>query len=203
MSEIVGDGPRVHPTATLTASILGRHTEVAERAHLEKVVLGDYSYVMEDCRLYRAEIGRFCSLAAFVSVGPPNHPMWRATQHHFTYRSAQYGFGPDDGEFFAWRDEFPVHVGPDVWMGTASVVLPGNTIGAGAVIAAGAVVTKDVPPYAVAAGCPARTVRFRFPEAVREGLLELAWWNWPHERIGAALEDFRSLSVEDFLEKHL
>jgi hypothetical protein len=64
------------------------------------------------------------------------------------------------------------------------------------------VVTRDVPPYSIVAGVPAKLVRLRFTASIGERLIELAWWDWSHEAIGDALEDFRSLDVEAFLEKH-
>jgi len=78
----------------------------------------------------------------------------------------------------------------------------GRTIGTGAVVAAGAVVTKDVDPYAIVAGNPARVIRQRFSAAVAQRLHQLAWWDWDHDRLRTALPDFRQLSIEAFLEKY-
>ena len=92
-------------------------------------------------------------------------------------------------------------IGNDVWIGHGAIVLPGRSIGDGAVIAAGAIVTKDVAPYAIVGGNPARVDPARFPASIVRRMQALAWWDWPHERLRAALADFRKLSAEEFLEQ--
>lgn len=197
-----GGAPKIAASAVIEGCGIGRWTEVAERAQLVECVLGDYSYVMNDSDIMYTTVGKFCSIASHVRVNPGNHPMWRASQHHFTYRSSFYGFGEDDAELFDWRRKSPVTVGHDVWIGHGAIILPGKTVGTGAVVAAGAVVTKDVPAYTIVAGVPAKPLRMRFPESVQQALLDLAWWDWEHERIGEALMDFRSLDIETFLGKY-
>ena len=88
------------------------------------------------------------------------------------------------------------------WIGHGVIVLPGRSIGTGAVIAGGAVVTKDVAAYTIVGGNPARPIRRRFPEAIADRLARLAWWDWDHETLRAALPDFRKLEIEDFLAKY-
>jgi phosphonate metabolism protein (transferase hexapeptide repeat family) len=199
----LGPEPVVADGAQLTAAVLGRYVEVGARTRIAHSRLGDYSYIMEDGQVLFAEIGRFCSLASAIRINAPNHPMGRASQHHFTYRSADYFEGADfDEAFFAWRREHAVTIGHDVWIGHGAIVLPGVAVGTGAVIAAGAVVSRSVPAYAIAAGVPARVVKHRFPPAIAGRLAALAWWDWPHDRIARALPDFRALSVEEFLERH-
>ena len=199
----LGPVPTVDPTAEVTRSTLGRYTEVGPRTQLLEVELGDYSYVVNDSDIAYTLIGRFTSIAAMTRINPGNHPMQRASQSHFTYRaSAYFDDAQDEPDFFAWRRAQGVTIGHDVWIGHGAIVLPGRSIGDGAVIAAGAVVTKDVAPYTIVAGVPARPVRERFPPAIAERLQALAWWDWDHARLRAALEDFRALPVEAFLEKH-
>jgi phosphonate metabolism protein (transferase hexapeptide repeat family) len=203
MAAQLGETPAINPTATVKASRLGRYTEVGARTSVIESEMGDYSYVVNDSDIIYATIGKFCSIAAHVRINPGNHPMWRASQAHFSYRASRYwADATDDAEFFAWRRAHPVMIGHDVWIGHGGIVLPGRSVGAGAVIAAGAVVTRDVPPYAIVAGVPAHLVRQRFPDDVAARLIALAWWDWDHARLREALTDFRALDVEAFLRKH-
>jgi phosphonate metabolism protein (transferase hexapeptide repeat family) len=127
--------------------------------------------------------------------------MDRVTQHHMTYRRAQYGFAAsDDGEFFAWRRAHTCRVGHDVWIGHAAIVMPGVSIGTGAVVGSGAVVTKDVAPYQIVVGVPARPIRLRFAPDVIERLLAIAWWEWDRATLEARFDDLRD--IPSFLEKY-
>jgi phosphonate metabolism protein (transferase hexapeptide repeat family) len=199
----LGLEPRVDPTARVRNCVLGPYTSVGPRTSMSSTTFGDYSYVVDGCSIVWADIGKFCSIAASTRINPGNHPMWRAALHHFTYRSRSYGFNvEDDAEFFEWRASHRVVIGNDVWIGHASTILPGVKIGTGAGIGAGAVVSKDVPPFAIVGGVPARLIRFRFDVTVQEGLMNLAWWDWPRERLEIALPDFRKMSAGEFVEKY-
>ena len=195
--------PLIHPTAEIRESKLGAYTEVGARTRLLEVTLDDYSYIVNDADAAYTTFGKFCSVAAMTRINPGNHPMQRASQAHFTYRSDSYFPGEtDEAAFFDWRRAHAVSIGHDVWIGHGAIVLPGRTIGTGAVIAAGAVVTKDVEPYAIVAGNPARVLRHRFPAAIVERLQRLRWWDWSHEQLRRALPDFRRLTTENFVAKY-
>ena len=203
MAKTLSIEPLIDPSASLRETRLGAYCEVGARTMLLDVEMGDYSYVVNDSQMTYTTIGKFCSIAAMTRINPGNHPMHRATQAHFTYRASAYFPGEsDDAEFFAWRRSHRVHIGHDVWIGHGAVILPGRTIGTGAVIAAGAVVTKDVAPYTIVGGNPARPIKRRFPEAIEERLVRLAWWDWDHEALRLALPDFRKLGIEEFLDKY-
>ena len=195
--------PSIDPSASVRASKLGIYTEIGARTKFVESVLGDYSYIVNDGDVIYTTIGKFCSIAAHVRINPGNHPMHRITQAHFTYRASRYFPGEaDEATFFDWRRAHPVVIGHDVWIGHGVVILPGRTIGTGAVVAAGSIVTKDVAPYTIVAGNPARVIKRRFAEDIAARIERLAWWDWPHERLHAALADMRAFDAEGFLEKY-
>ncbi len=203
MAERLSESPNIDPSAKVTSCRLGRYTEVGARTRLTETDLGDYSYIVEDGEVIYTRIGKFTSIAASVRINPGNHPMERASQAHFTYRARAYW--PDEANeerFFDRRRASPVAIGHDVWIGHGAIILPGRTIGTGSVVGAGAIVTRDVAPYTIVVGNPARPVRARFPAAIAGRLQRLAWWDWDHARLRQALPDFRKLSVEDFLARH-
>jgi phosphonate metabolism protein (transferase hexapeptide repeat family) len=199
----LGIEPRIDPTARVQNCTLGIYTSIGPRTSMSSSTFGDYSYVVDGCSIVWADIGKFCSIASSNRINPGNHPMWRAALSHFTYRSESYGFAlENDEEFFDWRKAHRVVLGNDVWIGHGAVLLPGVKIGHGAGIGAGAVVSKDVPPFAIVGGVPAKNIRFRFPEKVQEGLLNIAWWDWSREQLEAGILDLRKLSAEEFVEKY-
>jgi phosphonate metabolism protein (transferase hexapeptide repeat family) len=198
----VSPEPQGHETAVIQNTRMWPWTWIGPRCVVADSDFRDYAYAVADNQIYNAEVGKFCNIASGVRINPTNHPMWRATLHHFTYRSLSHGMGPDDDEIFAWRAAHRVTIGPDVWIGHNAILLPGVSVGAGAVIGAGAVVSRPVPDYAIVAGSPARLIRRRVDEAVAAAFLRIGWWDWPHERLAAALSDFRNLDAAAFAAKY-
>jgi acetyltransferase-like isoleucine patch superfamily enzyme len=143
-------------------------------------------------------IGRFCSFASGVTIltGCNHRTDWISTYPF------QHVYGPDRPLPFPSRSKGDVMIGHDVWVGVDALILSGVTIGNGAVIAARSVVTKDVPPYAIVAGSPARVVKYRFDEDTIAVLLAIAWWDWPQAKIEEALPLLMSPNLDTFIRRY-
>jgi phosphonate metabolism protein (transferase hexapeptide repeat family) len=195
--------PIVHPSAVLRNAKLGRFTEIKERVAFSDAELGDYSYVERQAEVIYARIGKFCCIASNTRVNALEHPLERVSQHKMTYRANEYFLGAKlDGEFREKRQGKSVETGNDVWIGHGAIIKPGVKIGHGGVVAAGAIVTRDVPAYAIVAGVPAKFMRWRFEPKISARIITLAWWDWEHDRLAGVVEDMRLLSAEAFLEKY-
>jgi phosphonate metabolism protein (transferase hexapeptide repeat family) len=195
--------PKIHTTAELKGCRLGRFVSVGPRVLLRDVQLGDFSYFERHGEAIYTSIGKFCSIAANVRINALEHPMERVTTHKITYRPNEYfRFHGVDAGYRAHRQGARVTVGNDVWIGHGAVIMPGVSIGDGAVVGANAVVTRDVAAYAIVAGSPARVLRQRFSPEIAAALVEMAWWDWPHEKLAETLPDMQQLSIEQFLTKY-
>lgn len=159
-------------------------------------VMGRYSFCGYDCDISHADIGGFVSIANGVVLGGGRHPMeWVAMSPVF-----YEGRDSVKEKFSTHKRELVkrVAIGDDVWIGRSAIVLPGVQVATGAVIGAGAVVTRNVPAYSIVAGNPARLIRYRFEEGVIRRLLSTRWWDLPDDelhRLGPYFND-----VERFLE---
>lgn len=157
----------------------------------EKCVLHHYPFIGD-----RLIIGRFCAIAEgarFIMNGA-NHAMSGFSTYPFNI----FGHGWEKGfDVRTWEAENrgDTHVGNDVWIGMEAVVMPGVTIGDGAVVGAKCVVTHDVPPYAIFAGNPGKVVKTRFDRVIVQRLLEVAWWNWPVDKITRNLDAIRGADI--------
>ena len=161
----------IHSTAKL-----GLNVSLAENVDIRKACsIGDYSYISRGTICFDGtEIGKYCSIGYYVQIGLPEHPISFISTSPYIYRNEQikkYCNWPDD-DIIA-----PVKIGNDVWIGSNSMILQGVTIGDGAVIAAGAVVNKDVEPFTVVGGVPARKIKNRFTSSEGAEIINSDWWD--------------------------
>ncbi len=203
MPRLSPDTPHVHPDCHIAETTFGAYCEVGAGSRIINATFADYAYCDRLSDIANTTVGKFANIAAMTRIGPTDHPMANASLHHFLYRSSYYwDDATDDPAFFARRKARRTVLGPDCWIGHGAIIRPDVVIGAGAVVAAGAVVTRDVAPYVIVAGVPAKPLRERFSRGIADRLLALAWWDWSHDKLRAALDDFRALPAEAFLEQY-
>lgn len=155
--------------------------------------VGDFSYVGPHTWLVAATIGKFCSIAPNCKIGLASHSLrYRSTSPIFTESKNSTGYSWTNRDFF--NPTLPVVVGNDVWIGERALVLGGVKIGNGAVVGAGAIVTKDVPAYAIVGGVPAKIIRYRFSEEQIKVLEDMKWWNWPEGDLRKQIAEFQAES---------
>lgn len=156
---------KVNSGATIIASTIGR-----------------YSYTCYDDEIVNCEIGQFCSISDEVVIGGAEHPTdWVSTSPVF--QKVKHSGPKRKFSEFDYNGIKKTVVGNDVWIGRRAIIKAGVNLGDGSVVGSGAVVTKDVPPYAVVAGVPAKVLRYRFDEETIKCLLQSEWWNLPDEEI--------------------
>jgi len=189
----LGIKPYIPNNAIIENSYFGKYTEVGQFSNILDSTLDDYSYISEYTQIYNTFIGKFSNIAAQVRINPGFHPYEMPCQHHLLYRKEMYGFGEDDKAFFNFRKVQKVIIGHDTWIGHGAVIMPGVKVGNGAIIGSNAVVTKDVPPYAIVAGVGAKILKYRFSKDIIDKLEEIAWWNWSHEEIKERIDDLKDI----------
>ena len=131
--------------------------------------------------IFAAKVGRYCSIARHAKIGLMQHPStWIGMSSRF-YNSAELGWRDFVGKevsVMPFLRQKMIEIGNDVWIGNGASIMPGIKVGDGAIVAAGAVVTRDVPAYAIVGGVPARIIKYRFDEDTIKRLLDLQWWRY-------------------------
>lgn len=182
-------------TTLYTKDVLGSH-----------YTIGDFTYgiptIMHWGEKATLKIGKFCSIAKDVTIFLGGN--------HRTDWISSYPFNVLNGPFPNAQDiaghpstKGDVIIGNDVWIGWGATILSGVTIGNGAVVAAKAVVTKDVPPYAIVAGNPAQIVKHRFSAEIIDSLQKIQWWNWSIEKINSNVRKICNGDMDTFIKEHL
>ena len=181
-------------------SWISRKAKINSLVQVSDSSMNDYSYIGRRSRLIHTKVGKFCSISNDCAIGMGTHSLQNiSTSSIFTARRNGTGTSWTSGSSF---EEFKVTIiGNDVWIGQRAMVMGGITIGNGAVIGAGAVVTKDVPPYAIVGGVPAKIIRYRFPNDVIEKLETSEWWSLPDKELKDNIYLFQKPLEKDNLDK--
>lgn len=175
-----------------STTIFHKTSEIRRFAKLKQSKVGKYSRINPDCKLSNTTVGNFTAIGRDSTSGLGRHPM--------NYVSTQNIFYKKNNMNNKWVKKIdypplPIHIGNDVWIGVEVMILDGVTIGDGAVIGARSVVTKDVPPYAIVVGQPAKVIKYRFDNEVIDRLLEIKWWNLTDEEITEKVNFFREPKI--------
>lgn len=169
-----------------------KHGFVAHDVSLNDVNIGDYTSIGRYTKIRCADIGKYCSISWDVTIGAVEHPLTRISTAALTYK-AEYNCIPKD----VYYPQKRTVIGNDVWIGCNVVIKSGVKVGDGAVIGAGSVVIKDIEPYSIVAGNPAKEIRKRTDDELIERLLNLNWWNWSTADIKSNIELFdKDLSLD-------
>ena len=175
-----------------SASSFEKTSEIRRFAKLKKSCVGKYSRVNPNCHLSNTMVGNFTAIGEDSKVGLGRHPMSYVSTHSIFYKQNNI---KNDWVEPIELPPLPINIGNDVWIGRDTTILDGVTIGDGAVIGARSVVTKDVAPYSITAGVPAKHIKFRFDEETIERLLEIKWWDFSDQKISECINFFREPEV--------
>ncbi|MCW3071608.1 MAG: maa [Bacteroidetes bacterium] len=185
----------------ITNCTFGNYNTVYKYARLRDTVMGDFSYVARNSQVYNTKIGKFSCIGPNVNTGMGAHPSNAFVSSHPLFYST---LGQSSGMVIVEKnlfDEFPLtEIGNDVWIGNNVTIKYGVTIGDGAIIGSGAVVTKDVEPYSIVGGVPAKIIKYRFKPEEIEFLEKFQWWNKDLDWIKANKELF--CNIEQFMKQH-
>jgi len=176
-----------------STSSFTKSSEIRRLAKLKSSTVGKYSRINPSCKLANTKVKNFTAIGRDTTIGLGSHPM--------NYISTQNIFYKKNNMNNRWVKPIdydkPTHIeiGNDVWIGVESMILDGVCVGDGAVIGARSVVTKDVPPYAIVVGAPAKIIKYRFTEDIIKRLLEIKWWDFSDEQIDKKVEFFREKKI--------
>lgn len=180
-------------SARVEYSQVSKKAKVWNHCKLFHATVSDYSYIGPYSRVIHTKIGKFCSIGGQSAIGMGTHTMDKlSTSPIFTEEH--------NGTSHTWVKTSTIEpfkrttIGNDVWIGQRVMVMGGIKVGDGAVVGAGAIVTKDVPPYAIVAGVPARIIRYRFSQEIIDRLEELQWWNLPENKLRENIHLFQTQS---------
>ena len=192
---------KVQFKANFKRTTFGKYNNLYENVTLFNVALGDYTYVSPNTEIRNAKIGKFCSIGPNCYIGLGKHPASGFVSTHPIFYSDKKQTQKGFSEKSVFEEHAPVEIGNDVWVGANSVIADGVKIGDGAIVAFGAAVAGDVPPYAVVGGVPAKVIKYRFEKEDIKSLLAIKWWNKDIEEIKNHYQ--RYFDISEFLKHEL
>ena len=163
-------------------------------------------YHYPECNHDKLKIGKFCSVAygAKFIFNAANHALNSLATYPFPIFFEEWGLNTDvDSISKAWDNKGDIVIGNDVWIGYEAIILAGVTVGNGAIIGSRAVVTKDVPPYTIVGGVPAKHIRKRFDDKIISELEKLCWWDWDIEKIRKSIDYIQSGNIDFLIKENL
>lgn len=176
---------------------IGKHSHILEGCIINDARIGSYTYLGRNSLAQHVTIGNYCSIAHDVIIGLGAHPLNMFSTSPLFYKvnnTMKVRLVNSDSNFQEYKQ---IHIGNDVWIGARAIILDGVSVGNGAVIAAGAVVTKDVPPYTIVGGVPAKNIKLRYPEKVCTELSKTKWWENNAEDVFKTFEQLMAICRQD------
>lgn len=196
--QVPGGPVTLYPSAQVNGDCtFGGYNYIHRNAILANAKVGRFTYISADCRLIGVNIGSFCSIAGEVIAGAGIHPTHYVSTHPTFYSPDNTGFPASFATEKSFGEQLQINIGHDVWIGYRAILMDGITIGNGAIVGAGAVVTRDVEPYSIVAGVPGKLIRYRFSQEIIEQIQRSRWWEKDIEWIRANTTHFTN--VEQFL----
>jgi Acetyltransferase (isoleucine patch superfamily) len=185
------------------ASQISSKIYLAQGVNIGNSIIGDYTRIRQLSTLHHVNIGKFCSFSRNVRIGLGGHPLNLISTNSIFYSENKTAIRNDWRCKISFNEHKPTKIGNDVWIGEFVTIVGGVNIGDGAVIATKSVVTKDVPPYAIVGGIPAKVIKYRFDEETIGALLQSKWWDLPDDEIGKKLAAFTQTSLnKDLLNEY-
>lgn len=175
----ISGGASIGDDCDILNSTMFENSEFGRRNIIRNSTIGIGSYTGTNVTLKNVDVGNFSSISWNVSIGGMNHNMEYVT----TYTNEMFNKILGLSSSSKIKREKRTIIGNDVWIGNGAIILEGIKIGDGAIIGAGSVVTKDIDPYCIVAGVPAKIIRMRFSKEIIESLLDIKWWNWDRNKI--------------------
>lgn len=174
---------------------LGQDVFIGDNSNLNNVIIGNHTYTNSEVMIKDSEIGCYVSIGSKVLIGVGKHPVNMVSTHPAFYSNNKSFITFSDKMYF--KESEKIEIGHDVWIGSNATIMCGVKIGHGSIVAFGAIVTKDVPPYSIVGGIPATILKFRFENDVIEKLLKIKWWEFNDQFMKLHFKEFHN--VEGFI----